>query len=65
MSLQGAKICLFQTSYEAPAIFALLQLVLGSAPSLADLKAAAQGEVLVPVTMTSPRLTVQVHVFSG
>jgi len=41
---QGAKICLFQCSYESPAIFTLLQLTFSSSPSLTDLKTASGGE---------------------
>lgn len=41
--LQGAKICLFQCSYEAPAIFSILQLVLGTQSSLEQLKQASGG----------------------
>lgn len=39
--LQGAKICLFQCSYEAPAIFSIIQLVLGTQSSLEQLKQAS------------------------
>jgi len=45
---EGAKICLLQCSYEAPAIFTLLQLVLASEPKddadLRGLNAASGGK---------------------
>lgn len=53
---EGAKICLLQCSYEAPAIFTLLQLVLASEPKddgdLQGLKAASGGKCIASYVCT-------------